>query len=409
LTKLSQETLTKTLKSKTKPKHKRRREDLQKPYLLTVVILALLAVSCIFFVPNVKAEITKNSWQEMAPMPTARQFLGVAVVNDEIYAIGGGSNPYFINEANNINEVFNPVENFWTTKQSMPTGRFSFGVAVWENKIYCIGGYTHDGSFSAVNEMYNPTTNTWETKTQMPTPRSYLSANAIDGKIYLIGGRIDYPSVPPKASTNINEVYDVATDSWSTKTPMPIADQNYGSTVVDGKIYIIGGQDTSLMQIYDPATDSWSTKPAQWHAGAAVAATSGVYAPIKIYIIGGSDLFSYNFNTVYNPQNYSWTQEANMPTSRGYLGVAVVKDVLYAIGGSGSNAYDPAVATTEKYFPMGYSTIPSKTPLSSGSIENTSRTMVLVVGVAVVGTVIAVTGVVVYHFKHAPAKSAKST
>ena len=66
----------------------------------------------------------------------------------------------------------------------------------------------------------------------------------------------------------VNEVYDPVTDTWSTKTPIPLSVSAYASAVVDGKIYVIGGLSpvtnststsrVNLNQIYDPNTDTWS-------------------------------------------------------------------------------------------------------------------------------------------------------
>ena len=37
-------------------------------------------------------------------------------------------------------------------------------------------------------EMYDPETDTWEQRADMPTPRSAVSTSVVDGKIFVIGG-----------------------------------------------------------------------------------------------------------------------------------------------------------------------------------------------------------------------------
>jgi hypothetical protein len=43
-----------------------------------------------------------------------------------------------------------------------------------------------------------------------------------------------------------------------------------------------------------------------------------------------------------------------MPTPRGRFGVAVVDDILYALGGTGRLNGDPAIVVNQKYTPFGY-------------------------------------------------------
>ena len=122
----------------------------------------------------------------------------------------------------------------------MPTARSGFAVAVYNDKIYCIGGTigTIGGNNEYVgnNEVYDPSTDTWQTEASMPTPRADLSANVVNGKIYLIGG-MEYSSKSPYyVETNITEVYDPSTNTWSTAASMPLAVYGYASAVINGKI-----------------------------------------------------------------------------------------------------------------------------------------------------------------------------
>ena len=313
-----------------------------------------------FLVPYTEA--AENFWTTMADMPTGRLGPGVAVVNGNIYAIGGTGNGGFLN----TNEEYDPATNTWATKKPMPTPRADFGIAVYQNKIYVIGGGGDFGveEVTGVNEVYDPLTDTWTTKTPMPTARQFLCANVVNGKIYLIGGSKPVNLNNPSFVPNVNEVYDPVSDSWTTKTPPPTQVSLYASAVVNNKIFIMGGSVvgtiSNLTQIYHPETDIWTLgKPvpnAVW--GAAAGVTTGVLAPKRIYVIGGYPTF--NLNQIYDPETDTWTSGALMPTNRYGLGVAVVNDILYAIGGSGSDAN----TKNEQYTPVGYiPEFPSWTPM----------------------------------------------
>jgi N-acetylneuraminic acid mutarotase len=321
-----------------------------------------------------RAAAAENSWTTKAPMPTARGYLQVAVANGKIYAIGG-SGPI------GVNEEYDPATDTWTTKASMPDPQQSFAMAVCQGKIYCIGGMpTGFSGASGANKVYDPATDSWETKAPMPTERYGLQAQVVNDKIYLIGGRRLLGHNLGFEELNVTEVYDPASDTWSTGASMPNS-ASYVSAMVGDKVFVIG----SSTQIYNPKTDTWSvgTPPPEKiilgvnGESAAAAATTGTMAPKRIYVYDGSSL------QVYNPQNDSWTFGSAPPTSRQYLGIAVVNDLLYFIGGF---TYTPPgffndFATNEQYTPFGYGSIPIVSVLSpmNQTYNESSASLVFIV------------------------------
>ncbi|HDQ06394.1 MAG TPA: hypothetical protein ENN36_06715 [Candidatus Bathyarchaeota archaeon] len=321
---------------------------------VAVVLLSFSFIMLTVTVPYALAT-DEDSWTTKTPMQQARGRLGVAVVKGKIYAIGGDRGSIFgypadfiysgTNQVVGTNEEYNPETDTWTYKASMPTPRKYFGIAVYENKIYCIGG-VFNRSVTGVNEVYDPATDTWQTKTSMPTPR-HVTASVVNGKIYLIGGW----------KSNTTEVYDPATDTWTTKTAIPHEMNFYTQAVVDDKIYIMGGWSGRSIQIYDAETDSWSfgaPAPTYPHSSA-LAATTGVFAPKRIHLL------SEDTHYVYDPENDTWSADsALMPTARGYAGVAVINDTLYTVGGvilppidALHGSISPSAAN-EHYTPAGY-------------------------------------------------------
>jgi len=345
----------------------------QYAFLLVLILFASLILSA-FSISIVMA--AEDSWETMADMPTARSKLGVAVVDGKIYAIGGYLDQISFSGHLGTNEMYDPATNTWATKESMPTARDRFGIAVVQNKIYVIGGETDDG-YTGANEVYDPLTDTWETRTSMPTVRADLSANVVDEKIYLISGTETYGYGAWPRGINVTEVYDPATDSWTTKTSIPTAVCGYASAVVDNRIYVIGcigwaEPSSDINQIYNPETDTWalgSSMPTWFTERAAAAATTGMFAPKRIHILWDDE------HHVYDPENDSWSTATSMPTPRLSLGVAVVDDILYAIGGGFYAELGFTESNkNEKYTPSGYiPEFPSWTPL-----------LILLIGVLVV-------------------------
>ncbi|MCJ7560664.1 hypothetical protein MUO79_08635, partial [Candidatus Bathyarchaeota archaeon] len=331
-----------------------------------VFLLVLVLITAPFIIVIKPAGASEVSWTSKEPMQQARGRLGVAAVNGKIYAIGGVTDPQSWGQTVGTNEEYDPTTDTWTFKEPMPTPRGAFGITVYQNKIYVIGGFASIDNaqyvLSGANEVYDPATDTWKTKASSPTPRYSISANVVDGKIYVIGG-----------NSSENLVYDPATDSWTTKAPMPVTPYLIGwsctSAVVDNKIHVIGihlvsGLPNAFHRVYDPKTDRWSSGapvPSEGHAYASAAATTGLNAPKRIYVFGVSHLYWElglpGFATLaYDAESDSWTAGSSMPTPRINVGVAVVNDIIYAIGGQivGYAQTTGASAVNEQYTPIGY-------------------------------------------------------
>ncbi len=345
-----------------------------KSYIAALVI-TLIAASILINLQTATA-FSPDTWTPKSAMFTARIGCAAAVANGKIFVIGG-----YGGDVVNANEQYNPATDEWAQKAPMPTPRTDLAVASVNGIVYAIGGYQEDvGGVRytnyGINEAYNPEADSWLNMSSMPTPRVGLSANVANGKIFLIGGAVVKDTLygtrfEIKAA---NEVYDPATNSWTTASPIPTPVYYYASAVLDEKIYIIGGNDenggTNLNQIYDPAKDTWASgtpTPSGTNLDAA-AATTGVLAPKRIYVFGNqgdADPRS-NQNWGYDPATRAWTSATPMPTGRAALTAATVNDTIYAIGGFGSQG--TIYKTCEQYIPIGYAEgleSPSQSPLSS--------------------------------------------
>lgn len=275
-------------------------------------------------------------WTTKAPMPTSRYGIGVGVVNDILYAVGGYSVDYLSN-----NQAYNPVTNTWTAKPAIPTPRFDLGVGVIDGVLYAVGGQSAS-DVSPVVEAYTPATNAWTTKASMPTARLELGVGVVNGVLYAIGGYNN------GFSTTV-EAYNPTTDMWTIKASMPTPRAGFGVGVVNGVIYVIGGYNTHLLatvEAYDPATNTWTTKTPMPVGRRSFAV--GVIENV-LYAVGGQDSASLATTVeAYEPVADKWTTEAAMPTLRSSLGAGVVHDMLYAVGGQSGQT---SVGTVEAFTP----------------------------------------------------------
>ena len=223
-----------------------------------------------------------DTWTTKARMPTGREWHSAGVVNGKIYVIGGSGSPSTVEE-------YDPAADTWTKKANKAIGRRWHSASVVNDKIYAIGG---SGAVSTVEE-YDPATDTWTKKANMPTGRSLLATSAVNGKIYAIGGWLT--TFGPWTPSSAVEEYDPATDKWTKKADMPTARAGLSACVLNGKIYTIAGAigvgnaDTTIklttVEVYDPATDTWTEKADMLFAryGFSTSVVDG-----RIYAIGGS-------------------------------------------------------------------------------------------------------------------------
>jgi hypothetical protein len=100
---------------------------------------------------------------------------------------------------------------------------------------------------------------------RLPSPKhghfAYPVDVSINGKFYLTSGQGE-----PFADRTL-EVYDPATRTWTTKSPMPTARAVASAAVVHGKLFVAGGVVdrnglavvTDIVEAYDPFNDTWAT------------------------------------------------------------------------------------------------------------------------------------------------------
>ena len=150
--------------------------------------------------------------------------------------------------------AYNPSLDQWTEKAPMPTAREHLTSAVIDNKLYVIGGRTNGMAFNVdANEVYDPVTDNWIKLDPMPSKRGGLSATtiALNESIYVFGGE------QPSGTFNNNEKFDVVSGIWTSEVSMPTARHGLAAVAIGKMIYVIGGgpqpggSSTSLNEIFN--------------------------------------------------------------------------------------------------------------------------------------------------------------
>jgi|GEM_PF-5976361 len=130
-------------------------------------------------------------------------------------------------------------------------------------------------------------------------------------------------------------------NTWKTKAAMTTARFGAGAAEADGRILVIGGQNTGgplkTVEEYNPSNDTWSASPRSsmiaQRAHPAVVKQQGL-----IYAIGGYDGTSTLSSVeIYNPTSDSWSAGVSMNYPRQKFAVSSVYEIIYAFGGDGGS------------------------------------------------------------------------
>jgi N-acetylneuraminic acid mutarotase len=286
---------------------------------------------CLNFQPALAAP---GSWTPKAPLPKAFAVHAACAVDGILYVVGGddGTSVQSLHQLKTL-FAYDPKTDVWTQKKDMPTPRRFVAAAVVDGIIYVIGGGGMGNPVTGAVEAYDPKTDTWAAKTEMPTPRCAHSACAVNGIIYTIGGIVALYGSPVVVRTV--EAYDPKTDQWTPKADLPGAACYVAAQVVNGLIYACYGKQTFA---YDPQTDQWTAKapiPTDWSFNCRASASSVVDG--IVYLFGGdsADLYTtYKFTSAYDPIQDAFTAKRLMPTNTLAAAAATIDGKIYITGGA---------------------------------------------------------------------------
>jgi N-acetylneuraminic acid mutarotase len=333
------------------------------------VVRTLAAACCLVLFVFSSAHAQK--WVKLASFPDA---------SEEVYGVASGGKLYIFGglapgwTPKGLVYEYDPATDKWTKKKNMPVPSHHVAVAELNGKIYVMGGFTKPPSGPSAwipidNAWeYDPASDAWKALAPLPTKRGSPTAAMVDGKIYVIGGANGYEGAKetgihparPHRVVGTNEVYDPATNTWQTRSPMPTARNHVANGVVNGKIYVIGGRmgnafigraaNTDTVEGYDPATDQWSATLARMPTPRS-ALTFGTYKG-KIYVAGGElqtayMAAAYRAVEAYNPATNDWSTLPELQFPRHGAGgdfignrFHVVTGVVQASGSGGHSDVD---------------------------------------------------------------------
>jgi len=279
-----------------------------------------------------------------------RSECAMAACKGKLYLIGGdGINPV---------EEFDPKTMRWTRKSTPPVVMHHFEAVGYQDKIYVLeafegGSFPNQPNLSNVY-IYNTQTDTWQKGSGLAPERRRAAAGAAEyqGKLYLVNGIQHGHS---SGTTNLFDVYDPKTDSWSALPDAPHIRDHCEASVVGDKLYVAGGRNTSYrdpnlvnnyfsqtvleVDCFDFKTGKWTTLAAKLPlgtGGGSLVNLNGI-----LYYMGGerataSEKNAPRKNTYYLNPLYpdKWIETDSLNFARNGMCAAVLNNKIFAFGGS---------------------------------------------------------------------------
>ncbi len=289
-------------------------------------------------------------WVTLAPLPAARQEVGVAALDGRVYVVGG-----FNGAGQSVNTVerYDPLTNSWQAVAPLPAPMplNHVGAASVGGGLFVVGGLRQN--FTAVNTVYryDPAANQWTPRANLPAARGAMGVAVLGGRIYAAGGL-------PAANFRDFAAYDPVLNQWSPLPLMPTGRDHLAAATVDGKFYAISGRNPGLqaaVEMYDPVLNQW------FNRAPILTARGGIGAEVvagRIYVFGGegnpaSPMGVFSQVERYDPAQNHWALVSTMPVPRHGIGAAAIGGRIYLPGGgfqqgfgatAHHDAFDPCYA-----------------------------------------------------------------
>jgi len=266
------------------------------------------------------------------PMSSTRQpgagHHGVAVFNDKLFIVGGYRNGGYSAAVHSSADGINWIEE---TSDAGFTPRMAHGLAVFDGKLWVVGG-TGTGDYGDV--WWSADGATWTRATDAPgfTPRYASAVFAFNGKLWLIGGW-------DNTDTERNDIWSTSNGTtWTREVETaPFSARNFHQvTEMNGTLYLLGTSSDSN----DVWTSSDATNWTQVSTGAGFPARvhNGFVAfEDKLWVVAGwGDSIGGRLSDVWSsPDGVTWTQELDTPPfqKREYARLVTFDNRMWMVGG----------------------------------------------------------------------------
>jgi non-specific serine/threonine protein kinase len=327
-----------------------------------VPVLALVVASAAFLATRQGGGTSSSSadfqlasqWRAIRDAPTARQQMGAATLDGVVWVAGGLTG----SDATAKVDGYDPAIDNWKPAPDLPVRLHHASAVAWRNQLVVIGGWIPEGpNLTAIvsEKAFVLRGSQWAELPRLTHPRAAAAAAVVGDKIVVVGGQAEGDLVAP------TEVFDGL--KWTDAAPIPTRREHLAAASDGEVVYAVGGRVLSneknlpTLERFEPGANKWKTLPdmptARGGLGAAVVKN-------RLFAVGGEDpVGTFNAVEAYDIKGHAWNSQPVLNSARHGLGVASIGDDLYAIGGARAPGHTDAVAISEVLSPTRAPTTPA--------------------------------------------------
>lgn len=268
-------------------------------------------IACLILMLNMSPCIKAQTWKDIdsGSMSIARYKHTATKLNDGNVLVVGGNDAL-----DGTCEIYNPSNNTWVrTGNSINVRKFNHTATLLSNgKVLTVGG--NNSRYSC--ELFDPSTEKWSSTGTLSYSREvgFTSTLLSNGNVLVAGG----------SASNICEVYDIVSGTWSNTGSLPMKRSNHSATLLlNGKVLIAGGEqvgsaDQTSCLLYDPSTGTWS-ETGSLHYGH-ISHTATLLPDGKVLVTSGySRDGTYGITSsceIYDPSTETWSITGSLNIGR---------------------------------------------------------------------------------------------
>jgi uncharacterized protein (TIGR03437 family) len=200
----------------------------------------------------------QQRWVRLANLPQTIQRLMVASDGQTIYVAGGRTSTSDSTVVPTLYR-YNQSGGDWATLAPMISALNGGDAAFLNGRIYIPGGVTSTSEISGFHAAYEISSNQWLVQPTAPLAKSYYSLASDEGRqaFHMTGGNTNSNIISATAHT-----FNPMTNSWGELTPMNVARHSHVSAIIEGKLYVAGGQGAAggltSAEVYDFTSKQWT-------------------------------------------------------------------------------------------------------------------------------------------------------
>jgi N-acetylneuraminic acid mutarotase len=232
----------------------------------------------------------------------------------------------------------------WQMGTPLPLARSEVAAGATRTEVFVVGGLPADGKNSARVDIYAPAQGRWRRGPDLPIQVDHAMATVGNGRLYLVGG---YDS----SHRPLSDVFVLERSIWRRLPPLPEGRAAGGIAIVGQKLYVVGGVGpaglANRMLVLDLRRRRWSRVSGptpREHLGVTVLGG-------RIYAVAGRTAgFDSNLDTVesYLPSARRWRKLPPVPEPRGGTAAAAAAGFVVSVGGE---ALSGTIASVYAYAP----------------------------------------------------------